>query len=85
MVSRPSLRTCHHQPGLSLTPDRLNVFETILFKQLMAYSIMGMICWTVLCALGEMATFIPHRKGFSGYATRCKPISSHFASQIALY
>lgn len=23
-----------------------------------------------MCALGEMATFIPHRKGFAGYASR---------------
>jgi len=37
---------------------------------LLAYSIMGMICYLVMCALGEMASWIPHRKGFSGYATR---------------
>lgn len=37
---------------------------------LLAYSIMGMVCYLVMCALGEMATHIPHRKGFSGYASR---------------
>jgi len=37
---------------------------------ILAYAIMGMICYLVMCALGEMATFIPHRKGFSGYASR---------------
>lgn len=37
---------------------------------LLAYAIMGMVCYLVMCALGEMATWIPHRKGFSGYATR---------------
>jgi len=37
---------------------------------LLAYAIMGMICYLVMCALGEMACYIPHRKGFSGYASR---------------
>lgn len=37
---------------------------------LLGYSIMGMICYLVMCALGEMATWIPNRKGFSGYASR---------------
>lgn len=37
---------------------------------LLGYSIMGFVCYLVMCALGEMATWIPHRKGFSGYASR---------------
>jgi len=37
---------------------------------ILGYFIMGMICYLVMCGLGEMATYIPHRKGFSGYASR---------------
>ncbi|KAG6820604.1 hypothetical protein H0H93_014520 [Arthromyces matolae] len=32
--------------------------------------VMGFICYLVMVALGEMAAFLPHKKGFSGYATR---------------
>ncbi|GAA6037372.1 hypothetical protein JCM8097_008535 [Rhodosporidiobolus ruineniae] len=35
-----------------------------------AYVIMGFCCFGVMLALGELATFVPHKKGFSGYATR---------------
>lgn len=31
---------------------------------------MGFICYLVMIALGEMGAYLPHKKGFAGYATR---------------
>ncbi|KAF9264725.1 dicarbixylic amino acid permease [Marasmius fiardii PR-910] len=36
----------------------------------LGYSFMGFVCYLVMVALGEMAAFLPHKKGFAGYATR---------------
>ncbi|GAA5878950.1 hypothetical protein JCM8547_003256 [Rhodosporidiobolus lusitaniae] len=36
----------------------------------LAYVIMGFACFATMCSLGEQATFLPHKKGFSGYASR---------------
>jgi amino acid transporter len=39
-----------------------------------AYAFVGLIVYMVMCALGEMATWIPLADGFSGYASRfCDP------------
>lgn len=35
-----------------------------------SYTILGFICWIVLCALGEMAAWLPIESGFTGFATR---------------
>jgi len=37
---------------------------------LICYSIVGLVVYLVMCALGEMATFIPDEKGFAGQAAR---------------
>ncbi|KDR81565.1 hypothetical protein GALMADRAFT_239589 [Galerina marginata CBS 339.88] len=37
---------------------------------LLGYSYVGFVCYLVMIALGEMAAFLPHKKGFAGYATR---------------
>ncbi|BFZ55991.1 hypothetical protein PYCC9005_003032 [Savitreella phatthalungensis] len=37
---------------------------------LIAYSLMGFVVYVVMVALGEMGAWIPHKKAFSGYATR---------------
>ncbi|KAG9048725.1 hypothetical protein FS837_012161 [Tulasnella sp. UAMH 9824] len=37
---------------------------------LLGYSFVGFVCYLVMCALGEMAAYLPHKKGFSGYASR---------------
>ncbi|ESK96929.1 dicarboxylic amino acid permease [Moniliophthora roreri MCA 2997] len=37
---------------------------------LLGYAFMGFVCYLVMVALGEMAAYLPHKKGFSGYATR---------------
>ncbi|KAK0503212.1 dicarbixylic amino acid permease [Armillaria luteobubalina] len=37
---------------------------------LLGYSFVGIVCYMVMIALGEMAAYLPHKKGFSGYATR---------------
>jgi amino acid transporter len=37
---------------------------------LIAYIVIGITVFFVMTALGEMATFVPMKKGFSGYATR---------------
>lgn len=31
---------------------------------------MGIVCYFVMIALGEMGAYLPHKKGFAGYATR---------------
>lgn len=39
-----------------------------------AYSIVGVVVYAVMCALGEMATWIPVQGGFAVYADRfCDP------------
>ena len=30
---------------------------------------MGAVCFCVMCALGEMSASLPHKRGFTGYAT----------------
>lgn len=41
---------------------------------LISYSIVGFIVYMVMCALGEMATWLPLESGFTGYAARfCDP------------
>lgn len=37
---------------------------------LIAYSIVGIIVWFTMIALGEMATAFPQTPGFAGYASR---------------
>ncbi|EIM89892.1 dicarbixylic amino acid permease [Stereum hirsutum FP-91666 SS1] len=36
----------------------------------LGYSFVGMVCYMVMVALGEMAAYLPIKSGFSGYATR---------------
>ncbi|PPR06666.1 hypothetical protein CVT26_001208 [Gymnopilus dilepis] len=36
----------------------------------LGYTFVGFVCYLVMIALGEMAAFLPHKKGFAGYATR---------------
>jgi amino acid transporter len=41
---------------------------------LISYTIVGFIVFLVMCALGEMATWLPLESGFTGYAARfCDP------------
>lgn len=41
---------------------------------LISYSIVGFIVYLVMCALGEMSTYLPLESGFTGYAARfCDP------------
>ncbi|TFK88698.1 dicarbixylic amino acid permease [Polyporus arcularius HHB13444] len=37
---------------------------------LLGYSFVGIVCYMVMVALGEMSAYLPHKKGFPGYATR---------------
>jgi amino acid transporter len=37
---------------------------------LLGYAFVGFVCYLVMVALGEMAAYIPHKRGFAGYATR---------------
>ncbi|KAA1469476.1 dicarboxylic amino acid permease [Dentipellis sp. KUC8613] len=45
----------------------------------LGYAFMGTVCYLVMVALGEMAAFLPHKKGFAGYATRFVDPSFGFA------
>lgn len=41
---------------------------------LISYSLVGFIVYMVMCALGEMAAYLPIQSGFTGYAARfCDP------------
>ncbi|KAJ6547512.1 dicarbixylic amino acid permease [Mycena capillaripes] len=37
---------------------------------LLGYGFVGFVCYLVMVGLGEMAAYLPHSKGFAGYATR---------------
>jgi amino acid transporter len=37
---------------------------------LISYTLVGLLVYVVMCGLGEMAAWLPHASGFSGYATR---------------
>jgi len=37
---------------------------------LIAYILMGFVVYIVMVALGEMGAWLPHKKAFSGYASR---------------
>lgn len=37
---------------------------------LIGYVLMGFVAYVVVVALGEMAAWLPHKKSFSGYASR---------------
>ncbi|KAG2368480.1 amino acid permease/ SLC12A domain-containing protein [Suillus spraguei] len=36
----------------------------------LGFLFVGLICFLTLAALGEMTAYLPHKKGFAGYATR---------------
>ncbi|KAH8106707.1 dicarbixylic amino acid permease [Cristinia sonorae] len=36
----------------------------------LGYSFVGLVCYMVMVSLGEMAAYLPHKKGFPGYAAR---------------
>lgn len=41
---------------------------------LIAYTLIGMVVYLVMCAVGEMSSWLPISSGFTGYATRfCDP------------
>lgn len=43
-------------------------------SMLISYTIVGFLVWIVMCALGEMASWLPLSSGFTGYAARfCDP------------
>lgn len=37
---------------------------------LISYALVGLLVYVVMCGLGEMAAWLPHSSGFSGYAAR---------------
>ncbi len=45
----------------------MNLYLTGL---LLGYMFVGFVCYLVMISLGEMAAYLPHKKGFAGYATR---------------
>lgn len=41
---------------------------------MISYTLTGLLVYVVMCALGEMAAWLPQSSGFAGYATRfCDP------------
>lgn len=49
---------------------------------LLGYSFMGAVCYSVMIALGEMAAYLPHKKGFPGYTSRYVDPALGFALSI---
>ena len=49
---------------------------------LISYIIMGITCFGVMLALGEMSTKFPSKKGFAGHATRCVDPAFGFATAL---
>jgi len=47
-----------------------------------SYVIMGIVCFGVMLALGEMSTRYPSKKGFAGHATRCVDPAFGFATAL---
>ncbi|OJJ52787.1 hypothetical protein ASPSYDRAFT_163731 [Aspergillus sydowii CBS 593.65] len=57
--------------GLIIGTGKALTYPGSLF---ISYTFMGLIVWTVMCALGEMAAWLPLSSGFTGYAARfCDP------------
>ncbi|WRT63130.1 uncharacterized protein IL334_000033 [Kwoniella shivajii] len=52
---------------------------------LLAFIYVGSLCYAMMCALGEMAAFLPHQKGFPGHATRFVGPSFGAATGIAYW
>jgi amino acid transporter len=51
-------------------------------SMLISYIIMGITCFGVMLALGEMSTKFPSKKGFAGHATRCVDPAFGFATAL---
>ena len=51
-------------------------------SMLISYTIMGITCFGVMLALGEMSTKFPSKKGFAGHATRCVDPAFGFATAL---
>ncbi|ORY35551.1 putative amino acid transporter [Naematelia encephala] len=49
---------------------------------LISYIIMGIVCFSVMLALGEMSTRYPSKKGFAGHGTRCVDPAFGFATAL---
>ncbi|WWD18292.1 hypothetical protein CI109_102742 [Kwoniella shandongensis] len=47
-----------------------------------SYVVMGIVCFGVMLALGEMSTRFPSKKGFAGHATRCVDPAFGFATAL---
>ena len=47
---------------------------------LIGYALMGFVVYVVMVALGEMGAFLPHKKSFSGYASRFVDPAMGFAT-----
>lgn len=47
---------------------------------LIGYVLMGFVVYVVMVALGEMGAWLPHKKSFSGYATRFVDPAMGFAT-----
>ncbi|KAK3369480.1 amino acid permease/ SLC12A domain-containing protein [Lasiosphaeria ovina] len=47
---------------------------------LIGYALMGFVVYVVMVALGEMGAWLPHKKSFSGYATRFVDPAMGFAT-----
>lgn len=53
---------------------------------LIGYIIMGFIVYIVMVALGEMGAWLPHKKSFSGYASRfCDPALGYVSRPPNIY
>ncbi|WVQ77930.1 hypothetical protein IAT38_000010 [Cryptococcus sp. DSM 104549] len=52
---------------------------------LLAFCYVGTLCYSMMVALGEMAAFLPHQKGFPGHATRFVSTSFGYMTGICYW
>jgi amino acid transporter len=61
----------------------INLFAPVPLLMLHAWlRFMGLVCWSVMTALGEMAAYLPHKKGFAGYTSRYVDPALGFALSV---
>lgn len=49
---------------------------------LISYSVVGLLCFVVMAALGEMSTWLPAAGGFAAYATRVRVLQTFVCLNI---
>jgi amino acid transporter len=52
---------------------------------LIAYIIMGLVCFGTLSAMGELSCYMPHKRGFAGHASQFVEEGFGFAVGVSMF